>query len=61
METLEAALPDGPRSPGLWQMSRWFRDPVTFMEANRERYGGIFTVKLGALKRCAFIADPAAG
>jgi len=56
----ESILPAGPRSPGLWQMRAWFRDPVTFMEANRERHGPIFSVKLGALKRCAFIADPAA-
>jgi len=56
----EAALPPGPRSPGLWQMSRWFRDPVKFMESNHERYGSIYSVRLGALKRCAFIADPVA-
>lgn len=54
------SLPPGPRSPGLWQMRRWFRDPVRFMEANRKRYGPIFSVRLGALKRCAFIADPQA-
>jgi len=41
-------------------MRQWFREPVGFMERNRERYGPIFAVKLGALKRCAFIADPAA-
>lgn len=55
-----AVLPTGPRSPGLWQMSRWFRDPIRFMEQNRARHGQIFTVRLGALKRCAFIAEPAA-
>ncbi len=56
----DGPLPDGPGAPGLLQMRRWFRDPVRFMEGNRERYGPIFTVKLGALKRCAFIADPQA-
>ena len=30
------------------------------MERNRDRHGPIFTVKLGALKRCAFIAEPEA-
>ncbi len=30
------------------------------MEGNRDRHGSIFSVKLGALKRCAFIADPEA-
>jgi cytochrome P450 len=41
-------------------MRQWFRDPVEFMERNQDRHGSIFTVKLGALKRCAFIADPEA-
>jgi cytochrome P450 len=41
-------------------MRHWFRDPVGFMEGNRDRYGSIFSVKLGALKRCALIADPEA-
>jgi cytochrome P450 len=58
--TTEAALPPGPRTPGLWQMRQWFRDPVSFMEDNAERHGPIFSVRLGALKRCALIADPAA-
>jgi cytochrome P450 len=40
-------------------MRQWFRDPVGFMDGNRDRYGAVFAVKLGALKRCAFIADPA--
>lgn len=56
----EPNLPPGPRAPGLWQMNRWFRDPVSFMEENQARHGSIFTVKLGALKRCAFIAEPEA-
>lgn len=53
-------LPRGPRSPGLWQMRHWFRDPVSFMEDNARRYGPVFSVRLGALKRCAFVADPGA-
>ena len=53
-------LPSGPSSPGLWQMRQWFREPVRFMERNRDRHGPIFTVKLGALKRCAFVAEPEA-
>ena len=53
-------LPSGPSSPGLWQMRQWFRDPIQFMEHNRDRHGPIFNVKLGALKRCAFVAEPEA-
>lgn len=56
--TSDTRLPPGPRSPGLWQMRQWFSDPVAFMERNRERHGPVFSVKLGALKRCAFVADP---
>ncbi len=41
-------------------MRRWFRDPVSFMEGNRGRYGPTFRVKLGALKRCAMIGEPEA-
>jgi len=39
-------------------MRQWFSDPVDFMERSRDRYGPIFSVKLGALKRCAFVAEP---
>lgn len=41
-------------------MRQWFRDPVGFMEGNRARHGPVFTVKLGSLKRCAFVGDPKA-
>ena len=51
-------LPPGSRAPGLLQMRRWFSDPVRFLERNLERHGPIFNVRLGALKRCAMIADP---
>jgi cytochrome P450 len=53
----EPHLPPGSRTPGLMQMRRWFSDPVSFMEGNLERHGPIFSVRLGALKRCAMIAD----
>lgn len=56
----EAGLPPGSRAPGLLQMRRWFSDPVSFMEESRDRHGPIFRVRLGALKRCAMIGDPAA-
>ncbi len=56
----EPRLPPGSRAPGLLQMRRWFSDPVAFMESSRDRHGPIFRVRLGALKRCAMIGDPAA-
>lgn len=51
-------LPPGSRSPGIMQMRRWFSDPVNFMEGNLASHGPIFSVRLGALKRCAMVADP---
>jgi cytochrome P450 family 135 len=56
----EPLLPPGPRSPGSVQSLSWFRDPVAFMTRNRQRHGAVFSVRLGALRRCAVIADPAA-
>ncbi len=58
-ETAEPHVPPGSRLPGSVQSLQWFRDPVRFMERNRERRGKVFSVKLGPLSRCSFIADPA--
>jgi cytochrome P450 len=52
-------VPPGSRLPGALQSLQWFRDPVRFMERNRDRHGKVFSVKLGPLNRCSFIADPA--
>jgi cytochrome P450 len=51
-------VPPGSRLPGSAQSLQWFRDPVRFMERSRDRLGKSFSVKLGPLKRCTFIADP---
>ena len=55
----EPRLPEGSRLPGSAQSLQWFRDPVRFMERNRERHGPVFSVRLGPLRRCSFIAEPA--
>lgn len=52
-----ARVPPGSRLPGAAQSLQWFRDPVRFMERNRDRYGKNFSVKLGPLSRCTFIAE----
>ena len=52
-----AEVPPGSRLPGAVQSLQWFRDPVRFMERNRARHGKSFSVKLGPLSRCSFIAD----
>lgn len=55
---VEPRLPGGSRLPGTLQSLQWFRDPVRFMQRGRERHGPIFRVRLGALKRCVFVAEP---
>ena len=50
-------LPPGSRRPGSVQSLGWFRDPVRFMERNRKAHGKLFSVKLGPLRRCTFVAD----
>ena len=54
------SVPPGSRLPGSAQSLQWFRDPIRFMERNRAKHGPIFSVRLGPLKRCSFIADPGA-
>ena len=51
------SLPPGSRRPGSVQSLGWFRDPVRFMERNRKAHGKLFSVKLGPLRRCTFVAD----
>lgn len=53
----EPNVPPGSRLPGGAQSLAWFRDPVRFMERNRRARGKVFSVKLGPLRRCTFIAD----
>ncbi|HKJ35579.1 MAG TPA: cytochrome P450 [Solirubrobacterales bacterium] len=50
--------PRGSRTPGAIQSLQWFRDPVAFMRRNADRRGSVFSVRLGPLSRCTFIADP---
>ena len=57
-EEAPTRLPGGSRLPATIQSLQWFRDPVRFMQRNYQRYGDLFSVKLGPLSRCTFIADP---
>ena len=57
-DDVDPHVPPGSRLPGSVQSLQWFRDPVRFMERSRERRGKVFSVKLGPLKRCTFVADP---
>ncbi|NEQ68995.1 MAG: cytochrome P450 [Symploca sp. SIO2D2] len=37
-------LPDGPKTPRLWQQIQWITDPISYMETNGQKYGDIFNV-----------------
>ena len=52
-------LPDGPQSSPLLQTYHWLTDPLGFMEKCRQRYGDVFTVRIGPLfTPQVFISDP---
>lgn len=54
-------LPAGPPLPPLLQTVLWISRPLGLMEACRQRYGSIFTLRftgLGVSQRIVFIADP---
>ena len=54
-----AKLPDGPQFSPLLQTYYWLTDPLGFMERCRQRYGDIFTVRIGPLfTPQVFISDP---
>ena len=37
------SLPDGPKSPDIWQMLQWITMPFSFMRGCSRRYGDRFT------------------
>ncbi len=57
-DQVEPHVPPGSRLPGAAQSLQWFRDPVRFMLRNQRRHGPNFSVKLGPLSRCSFVAEP---
>jgi cytochrome P450 family 110 len=54
-------LPDGPKSPSIWQMFQWITTPFSFMRSCNHHYGDRFTVtfnqKFGPL---VFFSNPEA-
>jgi cytochrome P450 len=40
------SLPDGPRSPKIWQRLHWIAMPISFMRGCSRRYGDCFTATL---------------
>jgi cytochrome P450 len=54
----QARLPPGPRMPAWMQTSRWMFRPTEFMEHCRQRYGRLFTLRLGPAHSVIMVADP---
>ena len=55
------ALPPGPPLPATAQTLLWITRPLGFMDACRERFGDVFTVRfagLGLGRSIVFVADP---
>ncbi|MDJ1184900.1 cytochrome P450 [Roseofilum casamattae] len=51
-------LPDGPKTPPLFQLLQWIADPLGYMETSRQRYGDVFSVHLSSLLQGVFISNP---
>lgn len=54
-------LPDGPPLPATLQTLLWILWPLGFMDACRERYGDVFSVRFAGLalgRTLVFVADP---
>ena len=55
------SLPDGPKSPSIWQMLHWITMPFPFMRGCSDRYGDPFTANIGEkLSPVVFFSNPQA-
>lgn len=55
------SLPDGPKSPSIWQMLHWITMPFPFMRGCSDRYGDRFTANIGEkLSPVVFFSNPQA-
>ena len=57
-ESNHAGLPPGPHAPGWMQTSQWMFRPIEFMNRCRERYGSIFTIRLGPSQNVVMVGSP---
>ena len=52
-------LPDGPKDSAVLQTLKWLTDPLEFLEACANRYGDIFTLRIGpAFKPQVVVTNP---
>jgi cytochrome P450 family 110 len=55
------SLPNGPKTPAIWQILHWIVRPFSFMQSCNQTYGDCFTVKLGAkFAPLVFVSHPQA-
>jgi cytochrome P450 len=52
-------LPPGPRLPALVQAALIWLDPIRFVHTCHRLYGDVFTLRIPAMGRYVFLADPA--
>jgi cytochrome P450 len=58
---IPTALPAGPGAPPVLQTARWLLRPISFLEANRRRFGDAFSVHfLGFETPMVMVSDPEA-
>jgi cytochrome P450 family 110 len=41
------SLPNGPKTPAMWQVFHWIAKPISFMRGCASRYGDCFTAMVG--------------
>jgi cytochrome P450 len=51
-------LPPGPRAPGPVQTVEWMLRPTRFLDRCQERYGDVFSVRLGPARNVVVVGDP---
>ncbi len=51
-------LPEGPKTPALFQLIKWIARPFEYLEECAEKYGDVFTMRLFGFPPLVFIANP---
>jgi cytochrome P450 len=51
-------LPPGPQAGRLAQSAAFHRDPLRFLQRNRDRFGDVFTIRVAVAGPMAVVADP---